>query len=146
MSFSQCDKNSFDKKPPVEFSKAYFQDWVGGKPGSRGVLVTLITDNSKNSIAFDSIYFNERAVKLESQVSGSELILTGSFIQINPKDRNLILSGNSEEEFGNKPPKKVSKIPFKLNDKEAIISYFIKEKKRYFKLSEIKKEKALYYQ
>ena len=146
MSFTQCDRKSFDKKPPVKFTKSYFQDWVGGKPGSSGTLVTLITNSTNNAIVFDSIYFNKRVVKLASQVSGDELILTGNFIKRNPKDRDLILSGNPKEEFGNKPPIKEAKITFELNDNEAIISYFKNNKKRYFKLSDIRKEKVLYYQ
>ena len=90
MSFSQCDKNTFDKKPPIEFTKAYFQDWVGGQPGSSGTLVTLIAINTNNSMVFDSIYFNNKVVKLQSQLSENEIIVTGNLKQINPKDRNLI--------------------------------------------------------
>ena len=134
------------KKPPISFTKTYYQNWVGGRPGSSGILITLISDNAFKNIVFDSIYFNKNAVKLESQLTGDKLIVTGNFKQINPKDRNLILSADPKEEFGNKPPKKKYKIPFELNDNEAIISYFKKDKKRYFKLSDIQKEKTLYYQ
>lgn len=145
MSFSQCDKDSFDKKPPVDFTKICYQDWVGGRPGSSGTLVTLIGKKPTGEIAFDSIYFNKKAVKVATQLTSNELIVTANFIKPNPKDRDLILSGDPKEEFGNKPPKVAPKISFELADNEAIVSYILKGKKRYFRLQNITKEKTLYY-
>ncbi|NNC70180.1 MAG: hypothetical protein HKN90_05080 [Flavobacteriaceae bacterium] len=145
MSFSQCDKNSFDKKSPVEFKKMYFQDWVGGQPGASGTLVTLIGQKPTAQIDFDSIYFNKNVAKVKMQKNDDELTLTANFIKINPKDRDLILSGDPKEEFGNKPPKNVPKIPFELADNEAVVSYFLKGTKRYFRVKNIAKKKTLYY-
>lgn len=145
MSFSQCNKDSFDKKPPVDFSKMYYQDWVGGRPGSSGTLITFIGKKPTDKIVFDSIYFTNKVAKVDVQTSGEKLTLTANFIKLNPKDRDLILSGDPKEEFGNKPPKVVPKIPFELSDNEAIVSYIFKGKKRYFRLQDIAKEKTLYY-
>ena len=145
MSFSQCDKDSFDKKPPVDLTKSYYQDWVGGRPGSTGTLVTLIAKKPASEMVFDSIYFNNKVVKVTSQNNEGQLILTANFINVNPKDRDLILSGDPKEEFGNKPPAKLPEIPFELDQNEAIVSYFVNEKKRYFRVKNISKEKTLYY-
>lgn len=145
MSFSQCDKNSFDKKPPVDLTKIYYQDWVGGRPGSSGTMVTLIAKKPVNEITFDSIYFNKKVMKIESQFTGDQLTLTANFIKQSPKDRDLILHADPKEEFGNKPPRPASKIPFELSENEAVVSYIVNGKKRYFKLQNILKEKTLYY-
>ena len=56
------------------------------------------------------------------------------------------MHADPKEEFGNKPPNISIKIPFELQENEAVISYFIKSKKRFYKLSNIKKQKTLYYQ
>jgi len=146
LSFSQCDKDQLDSNPPIQFDKAYYQDWVGGQPGSKGTLITLIANTPERNIKFDSIYFNKNVAKLSAQYQGNSMTLTANLIQISPKDRDLILSGNSKEEFGNKPPKKLPIIPFEIADNEAIISYFIKNKKRYFKLQNLEKEKSIMYQ
>ncbi|MDJ0646800.1 MAG: hypothetical protein QNJ57_12530, partial [Flavobacteriaceae bacterium] len=53
MSFSQCNKDSFDKKPPVDFTTMYYQDWVGGQPGSSGTMITLIAKKPLQEIVFD---------------------------------------------------------------------------------------------
>ena len=145
MSFSQCDKNNFDKKPPISFSKKYFQDWVGGRPGSKGTLLTLVTKNLEKKFVFDSIFFNDKVAKVSVQVSRNQRILTANFIASNNTNNDLIVSGNPKEEFGNKPPQLVQQIPFKLKDNEAVMSYLIDGKKRYFMIENIAKEKILYY-
>ena len=146
MSFSQCDKDQFDSESPVKFTQKKYQDWVGGRPGSQGTLVTLIGQIPEKNIAFDSIYFRSNVAKLNVQLDDQKLTLTANFVKINPKDRDLILSGDAKEEFGNKPPKKLPKIPFEMSDNEVIISYFYKKKKRYFRLEKLQKEKPIYYQ
>jgi hypothetical protein len=145
MSFSQCDKDSFDKKSPVDFNKMYFQDWVGGQPGSTGTLITLIGKTPAAQIVFDSIYFNKNIAKVTTQTNDEVLTITANLVKINPKDRDLILSGDSKEEFGNKPPKNTPIIPFEMADNEAIVSYILKGKKRYFRVKDIPKKKTLYY-
>ena len=146
MSFSQCNKEHFDSESPVNFSQKIYQDWVGGRPGSQGTLVTLVGEIPTKNIQFDSIYFKSNVAKINVQLSDQEITLTANFIAINPKDRDLILSGDAKEEFGNKPPKKLPKIPFELSDNEVVISYYYKKKKRYFRLDKLQKEKPIYYQ
>lgn len=146
MSFSQCDKKQFDAQPPVVFDQKYYQDWVGGRPGSQGILVTLVAKYQEKNIEFDSLYFDKYSAKLSTQISDQQLTLTANLIKLNPKDRDLILSGDSKEEFGNKAPKKLPNTPFELADNEAIITYFYNNKKRYFRLKDLRKEKPIYYQ
>ena len=145
MSFSQCDGSKFDKKAPILFLDIYVQDWVGGRPGSSGTIITLITEGTSKKIVFDSIYFHKKAIKLESQLYEGKLTLTGNFIKKSPQDRDIIMSSDQKKEFGNKPPVFEKKIPFELTENEAIISYFIKGKKHYYKLTKLKKIKTLYY-
>ena len=146
MSFSQCDGKKFDEKPPSKIVTSHFQNWVGGQPGSKGVLVTIKMEKLTDNIVFDSIYFNNKVEKLMVAPLDNEFILTGNFAETNPKRKDVVLSGNPKEEFGNQPPKIEKNLPFKLNENEAIISYLIKGKKRYYLLKNIKKSKPIYYQ
>ena len=54
--FTQCVSLNLDKNPPFQITSAMYQNWVGGLPGSNGVIVT-ISYQSDADIAFDSIYF-----------------------------------------------------------------------------------------
>ena len=145
MSFSQCSSAQFDKNAPTTITKSFYQDWVGGRPGSKGTLVTIKMKTPETDIIFDSIYFNGKTVKLKSSYKENELTLTGNFI-VSTKPNNLIMHADPKEEFGNMPPQQVKKIPFELQKGEAVISYVINNKKRYYKLSGIKKMKTLFYQ
>jgi hypothetical protein len=144
MSFSQCSSTQFDKKAPVTITDAFYKNWVGGIPGVKGILITIKAKAPKTDIIFDSIYFNNKMIKLESQLQKNELILTGNFT-VRSKTNHIIMHADPKEEFGNKPPNISNKIPFELQDNEAVISYFIKSKKRYYKLNNIKKEKTNFY-
>ena len=145
MSFIQCGSAQFDKKAPVIITEAFYQDWVGGRPGSKGTLVSVKLNNPDAKIIFDSIYFNNKAVKLQSNLIKNELTLKGNFV-VTTKPNDIILHADPKKEFGNSPPKLAAKIPFELAENEAVISYTINDKKRYFKVENIKKTKTLFYQ
>ena len=47
---------------------------------------------------------------------------------------NYILHKDPKKEFGNKPPIITEKIPFVLNDNEAVITYKVNNKTEYYKV------------
>jgi len=145
MSFTQCSSAQFDKKAPATITASFFQDWVGGRPGSKGTLVTIKLNAPNKKMAFDSLYFKGKAVKIESNNIKNELILTGNFMVLT-KPNDMVVHADPKEEFGNTPPKLGVKIPFELEEDQAVISYSIRNKTRYFKIENIKKRKTLYYQ
>jgi len=145
MSFMQCSSAQLDKKIPVKITEAFYQDWVGGRPGSKGTLVSIKLNNPDTKMTFDSIYFNSKAVKLQSNLIENELTLKGNF-KVITKPNDMIMHADSTKEYGNTAPKLASKVPFELEKDEAVISYIINDKKRYFKVENIKKTKTLFYQ
>jgi len=145
MSFSQCNGEQFDKKPPAAIIESFHQQWVGGVPGSKGTLVTIKLKTPEKEIVFDSIYFNGKTVKLSSNIHEGGITLIGNFIS-STKGNNLIMNVDPKKEFGNAPTKASAEIPYKLQQGEAVISYIIKKKTRYFKLTGIKKRKPIFYQ
>ena len=145
ITFFQCSSAQLDKKAPVTIIQSTYQDWVGGRPGSKGTLVSIKLNAPDEKMVFDYIYFNGKGVKLQSSLVKNELTLTGNFIE-STKPNEIIMHADPKKEFGNQPPKLAAKIPYELATNEAIISYFIKDKKRYFKIENIKKTKTLFYQ
>lgn len=103
------------------------------------VLTTLkITTNNKE-IQLDSVYFRNHKAPLKRVESDENFIFSGSFTTSTiPHD--YILHSDPKQEFGNKPPVTVSKLPFELRDNEAIVSYFYKDKINYYKILEVKEE------
>lgn len=134
MSFSKCEKSQVPTKPPSKIKEAYSQNWVGGQPGVKGTLVTLKLEKVSSSIVFDSIFFNEKVTKLDVKKSDDYLILTGKFIEDAYPKKDLILSSDPREEFGNTPPTAKVTVPFEIAKNEAIISYFKDGEKKYFLL------------
>ena len=145
MSFLQCKSTLFDKKAPISITSSFYNNWVGGIPGVSGVLITIKAKKPEREIIFDSIYFMNKMVKLETRILKNELTLTGN-ISTSKNKNDLILNADSKKEFGNKLPKFNSEFPFELKDNEAVITYFINSNKRYYKLSNMKKEKSSFYQ
>jgi len=145
MSFSQCSGEKFDKKAPAKITQSFHQQWVGGVPGSRGTLVTIKLNIPEKDVVFDSIYFNGQTVKLSSNIDENGITLTGNFVS-NTKPNDVIMNADSKKEFGNTPTKARTDIPFELQQGEAVISYIIKKKTRYYKLTGIKKSKSIFYQ
>lgn len=104
------------------------------------LLVTTlkITIDSKEFL-LDSVYFRNHKAPLKRVDTIKNAVFTGSFTTSNlPHD--YILDSDPKQEFGNTPQVTISKLPFELNDIEAIVSYFYKNKINYYKILEVKEE------
>lgn len=145
--FTQCASSQFDKKPPFTVTSAKHQKWIGGKPGSGGKLVTIeLTETVSNNISFDSIYFNEEAVRVSVNTLDGKTTISGRFSTNSYKDRPLIIDADPKKEFGNRIPNIKQKLPFELAKGECVISYTINDKKHYYKLEKLSKGKMIIHQ
>ena len=145
--FIQCGSaQKFDKKAPFTITKAYYQDWIGGRAASKGTLLTIeISDALSGKIVIDSIFFNSKKSRLSFSSFQNKHIITGNFISTNATDSNIIMHSDVRKEMANEAPDISISFPFELTDKECVISYFIKEKKHYYKVTNLIKEKPIYY-
>ncbi|WP_456422706.1 hypothetical protein [Lutibacter sp.] len=141
-SFCSVSKNTFKKNPPFKVVKATYNSWVGGQPGVRGITIYITIDNPK--INLDTVFFREMKTKFKKDFSATSNTFVGSFTLHN-KEHDFILDKNSIKEFRNTPSKTSLNIPFKLENNEAVVSYFFKEKKYYFKVTNIIEVKAMLY-
>jgi hypothetical protein len=69
-------------------------------------------------------------------------LVVGYFISVETSD--IIFDANPVKEMHNSVPT-IKKIPFQLKENEAVISYKIKGKIKYFKIASVKKEKSLFF-
>ena len=143
--FTQCGSAQFDKEAPFIIHKAYYQDWFGGQPGSKGTLVTVEISRAAESIVFDSIFFNGKIKKLGNTASDNKQLLIGNFSTTTLSNKNIIMHSDPKEEMANKISEPILNFPFELTDNECVVSYTIKKKKRYYKVENLKKEKSIYY-
>lgn len=122
-------------EPPFKVVEATFANLVNSELGIKETIVIIKIDNS--NMKLDSLYFRNNKMSLVKDFSSSENIFLGSFTtSITPHD--YILESDPKQEFGNKPPVMVSKIPFELTDDEAVVSYFYKNKINYYKILAVK--------
>ena len=134
--FLQCASTNFEKQPPFKISSATYNNWIGGLPGVRGTKVEIHL-SQKNQITFDSLFFKNSKTKIEKKEVKGEIILIGHFNT--QRNQDIILDANPIKELKNKIPKP-DKFPFDLKKNEAVISYQLKGKTKYFKVKDIQKQ------
>jgi hypothetical protein len=140
--FSQCGSLKLEDNPPFKITSAVYTNLSGGQPGVKGIDVQIIY-TSKNVIEFDSIYFAKRIAKLEVNKIDAQKMIIGHFNTSTIK-RDIVLDSNPTKEINNEVPE-IKKFPFELNENEAIISYKIKGKTKYFKIKSVKRGKPIFY-
>lgn len=138
---SQCASAKFEENPPFTITSAIYNNWSGGQPGNSGINVT-ITYASLYPVKFDSIYFAKKIIRLEHTKTKEKKMIIANFVSAVKPD--IILDVNSSKEINNTVPEN-KKFPFELNQNEAIISYSLKGKTKYFKVKSIEKGKSVFY-
>ena len=145
--FSQCGScketsHQVQTNIPFSIEKATYNDWVAGvKGGGSGTnVIVTIKELDPNNIEVDSMYFRSRKVKVE--IKGSSYI--GRFNSRLNQRQDKVLHSDSKKEFGNQVPEVEMKIPFELENNEAVISYKEKGKLKFYKIKLEKGKEQLY--
>lgn len=143
VNLSLCRSINIEKEPPFQLEKSAYNNWVGGQPGVKGIqLVIALRENS--TIAFDSVFFQKRATKIEINIVDEKMLLIGHFNTSNRLNSDLVLDINITKEIKNSVPE-IKKFPFELKDNEAIISYKLDGKTNYFKIKNIEKSTPVFF-
>ena len=136
--FSQCSSQKLVKTPPFVLGEVMAEEWVeAGENGASGTHLFIPVEEGK-AIPLDSVYFRGKAEKLEKIQRDSYLVYIGRFKNKTDGQEDMILHADPEKEFGNKPPELGKKIPFELEDDEAVVSFMEKGKTKYYKIEDIK--------
>lgn len=146
-SFAQCGNSKemaykLQEKSPFKITKVYYQEWVAGiQGGGSGVDVYFIfSDLDTDKITIDNIFFRGQKANVET----NNKAYIGRFkTNINQKP-DIIMSSQTDDEYGNKVPQKKAKFPFDLEKDEAVIGYREKGKQKYLKLKLLRGESPQY--
>jgi hypothetical protein len=135
--FLQCGSNTFVKNPTFKVEKAFYNNWVGGQPGIRGIKVEMHLKDA-SEINFDALYFQGKVTKVEVSMKDGLAQVVGHFSTSKIQKRDIILDLDVTKELENKVPK-LDKFPFELKENEAVLSCKKGVKTLYFKIENISK-------
>ena len=134
VSFSQCSTaHKLQKEAPTEFGVVYSQKWTAGvKDGGSGINVFIPIKDTATPL--DSIYFRGQMAQLEL-IEGDKPVYVGRFKTAhNQPTKDIIMSDDPREEYGNKAPVIEHDFPFELTDNECIITYKKGDQIMYYKI------------
>ena len=136
-SFSQCSSaQKLQEKAPTSFGKVYCQSWVAGARGG-GSGIDIYIPVSDYSVKLDSVYFRGKKAKLTIQSDNNKVFVGRIKTDLNNEKQDIIMSGDSKKEYGNKLPELPEKIPFELEDNQCVVSYQEDDITKYFKIENV---------
>ncbi len=140
--FVGCKSQSLDTTVPFEIvEKSYFY-WIGGKQGTEGTTIVLKGKTSSMNIAFSKIFFQNREYSVVPEFNSYGFTIKGNFSKF--RSRDLVMDKDPAAEYGNTAPDQEKKIPFDLEDDEAILQYTVSGLEGYHKISGIKQLEKVY--
>jgi len=137
-----ASKNNTQTDFPQKPSAVYFQKWIGGRPETGGgthFYIEFAKPLSK-AIQLKKVYFQQQEAAIE-KVDDKKYV--ANFISPDQKS-DLIMNGETSQEYGNKAPE-MQQPKFDLKPDEAVIEYTYKQKKRFYKISNIKEKQLIAY-
>jgi len=136
-----CKSSKIQSKLPFKLFKSTYYNWSGGQAGVKGTNVVIkgLNKNLNNFIA-DSIYFNNKVVKIETHIKKDTIILMGYFTSTRP-----IIKLELEPKVEKITKTTVIKNPYHLNKNEAVITYYYNGKKLFYKLFGLVETDKKYY-
>lgn len=135
VSFSQCASTmKLQRKAPVNFGEVYTQNWIAGvKGGGSGTNIFIeITENTE--IVLDSVYFKGKVSKLDVKSANNKVFIGRFLSNSNTKQKHFeeIKEANTLS----------TEFPFNLKDDECVVSYLQSNKRKYYKLDNIKERQV----
>ena len=144
MSFINCSTvktNTFVEAAPFVITAPYYNSWIAGiEGGGSGINVFLPVSDIRN-IVVDSMHFRGE----KSAVETRDKLIIGRFRHSTNRKKDIIMSSNPQDEYNNKRVLKRDTSPFSLTQNECVISYRVKGKRLYYKLSNLKKGEVIAY-
>ena len=142
LSLTQCKtiKTKQQSQHAITIENATYINWIGGQPNVSGTQVQFAV--KEQGVMPDSLYFHKKVVKIDIKQTNKGEIWIANYTKEAAPDRQMCIP--TEDEYGNKPPV-MQKFPFDLKENEAMLSYFVENRKYYYKITALTKEKTVYY-
>lgn len=142
---SNCaNGKKLQEKPPVALQPAYYSTWQGDAKtaGSGFILYIPLSATNDSKVELDSVYFRGKKAVLETKPDFPDVYLAYFRNDNSSKTHDIIMSSDPKEEYGNQAPVISEKIPFELEEDEAVVLYKKDGKKAYFRIKGIQKKEA----
>ncbi|WKK65946.1 hypothetical protein [Lutimonas zeaxanthinifaciens] len=137
-----CKSQNVATSAPFEISeKSYFQ-WISGKQGTKGTTIRVEGRVKSLNVSFSKLYFQNHEYDVVPQFSDNVFVVEGTSSEF--RNRELILSSDPADEYGNQPSLPKKKIPFDLKDDEAVLLYTVNGLEGFYKISDIVKLDQVY--
>ena len=136
---SSCHSIKIENRPPFNITEATYYSWTGGQPGVSGINI-IMTHTPVQEVVFDSVYFRGMKGVIETYTSEKETYIIGR-INTSKSMHSIISDGTSQiiESVSDQTEN------YGLKDNEALILYTFKNKKSYFKVSDLVNTQPKYY-
>ena len=145
--FSHCSSaQKMQQNIPFSIQNVYYQKWAAGieEAGSGMNLYIQLESELIQGIKIDSVYFRGISTKLINSTN-NPLLYEGRFTNKINNKKDIIMSGDPIEEFGNEIPFQNKSFPFELEDNECVISFWQDHVKKYFKIYDVKERQEIHY-
>lgn len=122
--FMQCSSaQKLQKEATFKTDNAYYQKWVAGvKGGGSGINVFIPVTTKVEDVKLDSLFFRGHKVALQTKPNNATLYIG-----------YITTDANQKEGFTSNKVK----LPFELNDNEAVVSYIENNTTKYIKIENL---------
>ncbi|MEJ1221539.1 hypothetical protein [Sediminicola sp. 1XM1-17] len=148
--FTSCrTQKTLQGDVPFVMGAATSQEWIGGREESgTGISVVVPISAISKNVSFQDMYFRGQIVQVSTDREGEGLTVQGNFKKV-PKEQGLFTPEDPKREMGGQQPplsgKAAQDFPFDLTFHEAVLSYIVKNRMKYVKISGIKEKAVLIY-
>jgi hypothetical protein len=143
--FTNCaNGKKLQGETPVPFDQAYYSSWTGGQKDAASGFTLFLPVELDTQVQLDSVYFRGRKAVIEKSAAEPNLFL--AYFKISSEEerqKDVIMHVDPKKEYGNKPPQLPEKIPFTLEEGEAVIRYTRNGKVNYLKITGIEKKDSV---
>ncbi len=144
---SSCVSNkAISTELPQVIEEVYFQKWIGGQElsGSGTNLHLKFEKPLPQDCYLQKVFFQNQEVDFDKENETTYV----AHLYSKPVNQDMILDGNSDKEYGNKPPedkRENSVFPYDLKPTEAVLEFHINNKAIRIKISNIKEKEGIAY-
>lgn len=137
-----CKSQSLETTAPFDIiEKTYFY-WDGGNQGTEGTTIRLEGRTQSMNISFSKLFFQNHEYSIVPQFNSEGFIIEGTFSKFRKKE--MVMHRDPAAEYGNEVPKIEKKIPFDLENDEAVLLYSVNGLEGYHKIKGIKQLEKVY--
>jgi len=139
ISLSGCkvQTEKVENKVPFEITKKTYRHYSQASEGKKGALLEISGTTNNPGVHFETVFFNETSYDANAVFQNINLfnIRINMISPVMTKDLKMTL--DPKNEYGNTAAPKTSDSPFKLKKNEAVLLYNVNGKQFYYKITGI---------